>query len=250
MGRFLRERFNHLAPYHSPYLTQGIILNSNESPYSVPEDLVAYMKSQMDHLLVNRYPDTDSLELIRALAKVYDVKPSNIVCGVGSDELIDCVLGSTLEADDKVLMPYPSFSMYSQFTQLDSGQIIKVPLSLDFTYDVEAIKEVVQREQPKVIFLCNSNNPTGCILTREEIRSILEVANGLVVVDEAYEEFSSQEISMIPDINAYDNLMILKTFSKAYALAGARLGYGIASEAVIDLINTVRPPYNLSLIHI
>lgn len=247
MSRFLRERFNSLAPYHSPYLTEGIILNSNESPYGVPEELVTYMKAQMDDLLVNRYPDTDSLELIRALAKTYDVKPANIVCGVGSDELIDCVLGSTLEEGDKVLMPYPSFSMYSQFTQLNSGQIIKVPLNLDFTYDVEAIKEVIQREQPKVIFLCNPNNPTGCILTRSEIRSILELANGLVVVDEAYEEFSSQEISMIPDINAYDNLMILKTFSKAYALAGARLGYGIASEEVIDLINTVRPPYNINI---
>ena len=247
MVRFLRERFNGLAPYHSPYLTEGVILNSNESPYSVPEELVGYMKERIGELFVNRYPDTDSLELANALAKAYDVKVTNIVCGVGSDELIDCVLGSTLESGEKVLMPYPSFSMYGQFTLLNSGQIIKVPLNSDFTYDVEAIKEAIKREQPKVIFLCNPNNPTGCIFTRAEIKSILEVAKGLVVVDEAYEEFSEKEISMIPYVNDYNNLIILKTFSKAYALAGARLGYGIASEEVINLIHTVRPPYNVNI---
>ncbi len=247
MVKFLRERFATLSPYHSPYLTEGVILNSNESPYGVPEELVAYMKERVGDLLVNRYPDTDSLELANAVAKAYDVKVANVVCGVGSDELIDSILGSTLEDGDKVLMPYPSFSMYSQFTQLNSGQIIKVPLKSDFTYDVAAIKETVKREQPKVIFLCNPNNPTGCIFTRDEIKSILEVAKGLVVVDEAYAEFSEKEISMIPYVNDYDNLVILKTFSKAYALAGARLGYGIACEAVINLINTVRAPYNVNI---
>ncbi len=247
MVKFLRERFATMAPYHSAYLTEGVILNSNESPYSVPEELMTYMKERVGDLLVNRYPDTDSLELANAVAKVYDVKIENVVCGVGSDELIDCILGSTLEDGDKVLMPYPSFSMYSQFTQLNSGQMIKVPLKSDFTYDVTAIKEVVCKEQPKVIFLCNPNNPTGCIFTRDEIRSILEVAKGLVVVDEAYAEFSEKEISMIPYVNDYDNLIVLKTFSKAYALAGARVGYGIACEAVINLINTVRPPYNVNI---
>lgn len=247
MVRFLRERFKGLAPYHSPYLTEGIILNSNESPYSVPEELVTYMKERIEGLLVNRYPDTDSLELASALAKAYGVKQTNIVCGVGSDELIDCVLGSTLEAGEKVLMPYPSFSMYGQFTLLNSGQLIKVPLKADFTYDVAAIQEAIQKEQPKVVFLCNPNNPTGCIFTREEIQGILEVTRGLVVVDEAYAEFCEKDISMIAYVNDYPNLIVLKTFSKAYALAGARLGYGIGSEEVMSLIHTVRPPYNVNI---
>ncbi len=244
---YLRERFASLTPYHSPYLTEGVLLNSNESPYSVPKELIAYMKERVEDLLVNRYPDTDSLELAHAIARTYQLKVENIVCGVGSDELIDCILGSTLEEFDKVLIPYPSFSMYGQFTQLNSGTLIKVPLHKDFTYDIEAIKEAVCKEQPKVIFLCNPNNPTGCSFTKEEIKSILEVAEGLVVVDEAYAEFCEKEISMIPYVNEYSNLIVLKTFSKAYALAGVRVGYGIACEQIINLINTVRPPYNVNI---
>lgn len=245
--RFLRERFKEMQPYHSPYITEGIILNANESPYEAPESLKDFMKSKLDTLLVNRYPDTDSLELAAAIAKVYDVKPHNVVCGVGSDELIDCILEGAIEEGDKVLVPEPSFSMYKQFTILKCGSLLPIPLKSDFSYDTKALLDAIRKEQPKVIFLCNPNNPTGCILTREEIKAILELAEGLVVVDEAYEDFCEEEISMIPFINNYTNLVVLRTFSKAYALAGARVGYGIAHKEVIDFINTVRVPYNLSL---
>lgn len=245
--RFLRERFSSLKPYHSAYLTEGVILNSNESPYSAPEALMTYMKENVTQLLVNRYPDTDSTTLMKAIAKAYDMNAKNVVCGVGSDEIIDCILASVLEEDDKVLIPYPSFSMYSQFTLLNSGYALKVPLKQDFSYDFEKIKETILKQQPKVVFICNPNNPTGCILSKEQIEEILEVSEGLVIVDEAYEDFSSKEISVIPLIKQYENLIVLRTFSKAYALAGARVGYAIACEALIDLINTVKVPYNLNM---
>ncbi|MBE6024080.1 MAG: histidinol-phosphate transaminase [Cellulosilyticum sp.] len=245
--RFLRERFSSLKPYHSAYLTEGVILNSNESPYDVPEALKDYMKEHVGELLVNRYPDTDSSELIGAISKAYEVKPENVVCGVGSDELIDCILASILDEDNQVLIPYPSFSMYGQFTLLNNGIGIKVPLKSDFTYDVEAMKEVIERQQPKVVFICNPNNPTGCTMARKDIEEILKLSKGLVIVDEAYEDFASESISVIPLIHQYDNLMVLRTFSKAYALAGARVGYGIACADLVDLINAVKPPYNLNL---
>lgn len=245
--RFLRERFSRLKPYHSAYLAEGVLLNSNESPYPVPEVLMTYMKENIDQLLVHRYPDTDSTTLMKAIAKAYSINKKNVVCGVGSDEMIDCILASVLEADDKVLIPYPSFSMYSQFTLLNSGYGLKVPLKPDFSYDFEKIKETILNQQPKVIFICNPNNPTGCILSRAQIEEILRVSEGLVIVDEAYEDFSSEEISVIPLINKYNHLIVLRTFSKAYALAGIRVGYAIACEEMIDLINTVKVPYNLNM---
>lgn len=245
--RFLRERFSRLKPYHSAYLTEGILLNSNESPYPVPEALTTYMKENIDQLLVNRYPDTDSTTLMTAIAKAYSINAKNVVCGVGSDEMIDCILASVLEEDDKVLIPHPSFSMYSQFTLLNSGYALKVPLKPDFSYDFEKTKETILKQQPKVIFLCNPNNPTGCILSRAQIEEILRVSEGLVIVDEAYEDFSSEDISVIPLINKYNHLIVLRTFSKAYALAGIRVGYAIACEELIDLINTVKVPYNLNM---
>lgn len=246
--RFLRPRFQNMRPYHSAYITEGVILNANESPYTAPEGLVTHMKEWLStEMLSCRYPDTDSLKLGSAIAKHFNVETENVVCGVGSDELIDCILSSTIEDQDKVMMPYPSFSMYAQFSVLNSASLIKVPLNADFTYNIEAFIEAVQKEQPKVIFICNPNNPTGCVMVKEEIKRILEVAEGLVVVDEAYAEFDDCKESAIPFINEYSNLVVLKTFSKAYALAGARVGYGIACREVIDLINTVRVPYNLSI---
>ncbi|MBU3804264.1 MAG: aminotransferase class I/II-fold pyridoxal phosphate-dependent enzyme, partial [Candidatus Cellulosilyticum pullistercoris] len=234
--RFLRKRFRSLKPYHSAHLTEGIILNSNESPYPVPEALMTYMKENIDQLLVNRYPDTDSTTLIKAIAKAYGIDKKNVVCGVGSDEMIDCILASVLEEDDKVLIPHPSFSMYSQFTLLNSGYALKVPLKPDFSYDFEKIKEIILKQQPKVIFICNPNNPTGCILSQRQIEEILKISEGLVIVDEAYEDFSSEGISVIPLINKYNHLIVLRTFSKAYALAGIRVGYAISCEELIDLI--------------
>lgn len=245
--RFLRERFSKLKPYHSAYISEGVILNANESPYAPPAEFKEYIKEHLDELLVNRYPDTDNSKLANAIARTYGVRPTNVICGVGSDELIDCILSSTIDENDKVLIPSPSFSMYGQFTLLNSGYGIEVPLKDDFSYDVDALEKTILNEQPKVVFLCNPNNPTGCILRRDEIERLLKASKGLVVVDEAYEDFASEDISSIDLIEKYNNLIVLRTFSKAYALAGARVGYGIACEEVIDLIGTVIVPYNLSV---
>lgn len=244
---FLRECFKDLKPYHAHYISKGTLLNANESPYSPPLALQNYMKAHMEEILMNRYPDTDSQALKTSIAKAYQVESNQVICGVGSDELIDCLLSSTLNQGDKVLLPSPSFTMYGQFTLLNNGYGIEVPLKEDFSYDVEAIYQVIIQEQPKVIFLCNPNNPTGCILTREEIERLLVAAQGIVVVDEAYEDFSNQPISVIDLVHQYKNLIVLRTFSKAYALAGARVGYGIACEEIIEVMNTVKPPYNLNV---
>ncbi len=243
--KFLRERFKEMMPYHSDFITEGIKLDANENPYPVPAEMIAHMQNWVKAMSVSRYPDTDSMGLIRAIAKAYNVASQNVVCGVGSDELIDCILRATIEEADCVLAPTPSFSMYPQFTLLNAGQLIQIPLQEDFSYDVAGMIQAIKTHQPKVIFLCNPNNPTGSLLTLEEITEITQLAKGVVVVDEAYGEFC--EISALPLIRKYNNIIVLKTFSKAYALAGARVGYGIACAEIIELINTVKVPYNLNI---
>ena len=243
--KLLRNRFKEMVPYHSDHITEGIKLDANENPYPIPRAMIEHMQRWMESASISRYPDTDSMELIRAIAKAFKVTEENVVCGVGSDELIDCVLKSTIEDSDYVVAPNPSFSMYPQFTMLNCGKLIAVPLNEDFSFNAEAIKEAVKTYQPKVVFLCNPNNPTGSLLTLEEIEEITILSKGLVVVDEAYGEFC--KVTALPLIKKYRNIVILKTFSKAYSLAGARVGYGIANKEVIDLINTVRVPYNLSV---
>ncbi|WP_069998106.1 histidinol-phosphate transaminase [Cellulosilyticum sp. I15G10I2] len=243
--KFLRDRFKTMKPYHSDYITEGIKLDANENPYPVPEEMIVHMQKWISTMQVSRYPDTDSKGLMQAIAKAYDLKPQNVICGVGSDELLDCILRATIENGDYVLAPYPSFSMYPQFTMLNAGALLQVALKEDFSYDVPGLIEKISKKQPKVIFLCHPNNPTGSVLSLEDISKIAEAAQGLVVVDEAYGEFC--EISALPLINTFNNIIVLKTFSKAYALAGARVGYGLACEALIELLNTVKVPYNLNI---
>ncbi len=243
--KLLRERFKEMQPYHSDYITEGIKLDANENPYPILPEMIEHMQSWISTMRISRYPDTDSTKLREAVAEAYGVKAENVICGIGSDELLDYILRGSIDQDDTVLAPFPSFSMYPQFTILNAGQMIQVPLKEDFSYDADALLSAVKAHQPKVVFLCNPNNPTGSLLTLDEIRQITEAANGLVVVDEAYGEFC--EVSALPFIEAFDNIIILKTFSKAYALAGARVGYGIGCKALIEMLNTVKIPYNLNV---
>lgn len=243
--KFLRERFKVMQPYHSAHITEGIKLDANENPYPIPAQMITHMQEWIANMPISRYPDTDSTGLMKAIAAFYQLEAENVICGVGSDEIIDCILRTTIEDQDYVLAPVPSFSMYPQFTTLNAGQLIQVPLQEDFSYDVDAMIEAIQKYQPKVIFICHPNNPTGTLLTLDEIRKLTEISEGLVVVDEAYGEFCEE--SALPLIQEYTNIIVLKTFSKAYALAGARVGYGLACKALIETLNRVKVPYNLNI---
>lgn len=242
---FLKESFIELIPYHAQHITDGIKLDANENPYPMPVELATYISEWCKSTPINRYPDTDALELRKAIATHYGVTSQNIICGVGSDQLIDCILRAVLQKGDDVVMPHPSFSMYQLSTVINNGNLIEVPLSEDFTYNTSALLETIKRVVPKVVFLCNPNNPTGSILTLSEIRAILDATEALVVVDEAYGEFTQD--SAITLTKEYTNLVVLRTFSKAYGLAGARIGYGIAHTSIIETINVTKPPYNLNI---
>ncbi|WP_436515162.1 histidinol-phosphate transaminase [Ekhidna sp. To15] len=192
---------------------------------------------------LNRYPDASLSELKSTFAKFRDVDPDRLIFGNGSDELIDLLIRAFCEPGrDKILTFTPSFSMYSVCAQINDVGEVQQPLNENFQIDLETIKDQLADPELKLIFICSPNNPTGNKMDQKTILAIAERFSGLVVVDEAYVDFSDETLvgSNIP------NLFILQTFSKALGLAGVRLGAGIGSSEVIEVLSKIKPPYNVS----
>ncbi len=245
MNRYARIDLQNFKPYHASPKPYEIKCDANEMPFEHQKEFVEHMAkwmSEKDNL--TRYPDTDCIQLREKIAEVINVTKENILCGVGSDQIIELIIKVFLEPGDSVVMPTPSFSMYPLSTILNRGKAIEVPLDQDFNYDIDKMIQIIQDVKPKLVFLCTPNNPTGCLLSSEDIKRILKIADCPVVVDEAYAEFTQE--SMIEDLMDYPDLIILRTFSKSYGLAGLRSGYAIAHPDMIETINLVKPPYNVS----
>lgn len=241
--KYLKDKFKALDPYIVGEVKEGIYLNANEAFYDIPKKIKDYAANYVLNSNLNRYPDTDCKKLAKAVAKKYNVKEENVICTVGSDELIDLLVRSTAE-EKKVLAVEPTFSMYKIFSFMSDGDYEAVPLNDDFTYNVDRIIKKINEINPIITFICNPNNPSGSAMKKEDIIKILNVSKGIVVVDEAYEDFAN--VSVIDLVSKYDNLCVLRTFSKAYALAGIRCGYAITDPEIVRMINTVKPPYTLN----
>ncbi len=247
--KYLKKAYQNRIPYHSTMIEQGIILNANESPYPLPKLILDDFIEQIKKMNLNRYPDTDATILVDEIAKTYHLKSENIACGVGSDSLIDCIMKAVLEEGDIVLTVAPTFSMYSQYAELYGGKIYEVPLETDFSYNVDKIIKSIKQVNPKIVVLCNPNNPTGSVLRLEEVKRILKETSALVLLDEAYFEFYQEKesgISLLQDENheeLIDHLIVLRTFSKAYGFAGGRIGYLLASKENVQMVNIVKAPY-------
>lgn len=205
-------------------------LDANESPYNNP---------------YNRYPDPLQRELKQQLAVIKDMRPEQIFLGNGSDEAIDLVFRIfCTPGRDNVVTIEPSYGMYEVCADINNVECRKVLLNDHFDIEAERLLEVCN-DCTKVIFLCSPNNPTGNTLNNDEIRTVLEQFDGIVVIDEAYSEFSSQPLWR-PEIDKYPNLIVLNTLSKAWASAGVRLGMAFAHSDIIALFNKVKYPYNVN----
>ena len=193
---------------------------------------------------LNRYPDSTQKELKQKLAVLKDVSAKQIAVGNGSDELIDLIVKVFCEPKkDAVLMMNPSFAMYGFYASVNENKVVKLNLDENFGIDKEEFLKISKEEKPKVFFLCSPNNPTGNSI--EDIEFYIQNFEGIVVVDEAYIEFSGKK-SCIELLKKFPNLIVLQTFSKAWGMAGARVGIAYASEEIIQLINTVKSPYNVN----
>ena len=209
----------------------GVFLDANESPYENG---------------YNRYPDPHQKALKEQLAEVKGVAPKNIFVGNGSDEAIDLVYRIFCEPRrDNAIAITPSYGMYKVSAQINDVELREVALREDFSLPKEEILSAID-SNTKLIFLCSPNNPTGNSFVREELIDLVERVEAMVVVDEAYIDFASQE-SLKSEIERLPNLIILQTMSKAWGLAGLRMGLALSSERVIDLMSQVKYPYNINL---
>ncbi|MFN4363804.1 histidinol-phosphate transaminase [Chryseobacterium hispalense] len=193
---------------------------------------------------LNRYPDSTQKELKEKLAALKNVSAKQIAVGNGSDELIDLIVKVFCEPKkDAILMMNPSFAMYGFYASVNENKVVKLNLGENFGIDKEEFLKISKEEKPKVFFLCSPNNPTGNSI--EDIEFYIQNFEGIVVVDEAYIEFSGKK-SCVELLEKFPNLIVLQTFSKAWGMAGARVGIAYASEEIIQLINTVKSPYNVN----
>lgn len=208
---------------------EGVFLDANENPF--PSS-------------VNRYPDPYQRELKEVIAQVKGVETNQIIVGNGSDELLDLLFRAfCVPGKDTVVTIKPSYGVYDVLAQTNDVKLIEVPLDADFNLNGEAILE--SAHGAKLIVLCSPNNPTGNLLNRNVILDILSKFSGLVVIDEAYIDFSNGK-TFLQELNNFPNLFVSQTMSKAYGMAGIRVGLGFGNVEVIDILNKIKPPYNVN----
>lgn len=219
-------------------------LNVNENPYNIPSPLLNKIMGQITEFNFNIYPDEKSDELRDELAKNLNVEKDMLICTNGSDELIKIIMDTYVKPGDTVLSHAPTFIEYKVMSDIRGGSYKEVLPKEDLSCDFSALVSEASKQTSGVIFICTPNNPTGEIFTVEMMEKILMTYSGIVVVDEAYCEFSDQ--SAIPLLKKYPNLLIMRTLSKAFGLASLRIGYGIGSPEIISSLSKNKMPYNLN----
>jgi histidinol-phosphate aminotransferase len=228
-------------------LSKIVRLNANENPYGTDRNVI---KAINDIKETQLYPDNYCTEVRNKLAKKYNLLPENFIFGDASNEIISMISRTFIDKDDEVITCIPGFELYMSSTLIQEGKIIGVPLK-DNKFDLNSILSSITNKT-KLIYLTNPHNPTGTIITKEEQSNFLSKVpkDILVVLDEAYYEFAicDEYPESTQYLSKYNNICILRTFSKAYGLAGLRIGYGIGSKELINELEKVRNPYNVSAI--
>lgn len=228
-------------------LSGSIKLASNENPLGPPQSALVAIRSQLKQ--IGRYPNGGGIHLKNALADKWQVSPEQVMLGNGSNEIIELLVRTFLLPGDEVVMASPSFSLYDLMVQSVHGKIIRIPLRND-QHDLEAMTKAVT-EKTKLIFICNPNNPTGTIVHHEAVKTFLSTLPNhvLVIFDEAYAEYVTDPAYplSLTFLSEGAQIIMLRTFSKIYGLAGLRIGYGISHPELIAYMNRVRQPFNTSL---
>ncbi len=237
LDKLVRENVKALVPYSSArdeYKGKtGIFLDANENPFG--------------HL--NRYPDPYQCELKKEISRQKGIDEKNLFLGNGSDEIIDlCFRTFCNPGTDKAMSFSPTYGMYEVSAAINNVQLIKIPLDNNFQIDTGKIKTVIADPLVKIVFICSPNNPTGNSMKDIDIEYIISHFNGIVVIDEAYIDFSDRQ-SFKKMIDRYCNLIVMQTFSKAFGLAGARVGMAFASQCIVEYFNKMKPPYNISTLN-
>lgn len=234
----MRENIKQLKPYTSARdsFLEGILLDANENGFGS-------VWNEYEEL--NRYPDPNHGELRKTVGGIFNVSPKNLFFGVGSDEIIDLLIRIFCRPGiDNVMVTSPSYGMYQVACDVNDVKVKTIELSDSFQLDINEMKNSTD-ENTKLIFVCSPNNPTGNLLDKSDILELCTAKNTIVVVDEAYIDFSEAN-SLIHETEKYANLVITRTFSKAWGMAGIRCGFCVADERIIKTLYKVKAPYNLN----
>ena len=234
--QLVRPIIKEIIPYRSArdefedFDAEKIFLDANENPFENG---------------FNRYPDPLQRKLKRNLADIKQVKSEQILLGNGSDEVLDLIFRTFCEpGEEEVLILPPTYGMYSVLAKLNNIIVKEVPLNKNFEIEIDSVLEAVN-QKTKIIFICSPNNPSGNAIPLDQIEQLLDRFKGILVVDEAYIDFSEQK-SALSILDQYPQLLVCQTFSKAYGLAGIRLGMCYANPLIIDYFNKIKPPYNVN----
>ncbi|HAI97044.1 MAG: histidinol-phosphate transaminase [Cycloclasticus sp.] len=240
----VRPEIRAMSAYHVPEATGLVKLDAMENPFAWPIEMKEEWLQLLSDAEPNRYPDPSAKELVASLRHCFGV-PSElgVVLGNGSDELIQLIL-MAMHQGASIMAPTPSFVMYRHIATSLSLPFVSVPLNGDFSLDVPTMISEIERHDPAVIFLAYPNNPTANLFHDEDIRAILNAANGLVVIDEAYQPFARK--SFLNRVSEHENLIVLRTVSKL-GLAGLRLGFLVGHNNLTDDLEKIRLPYNINI---
>ncbi len=240
LNELIRKNIAELRPYSSArneYAgSQGIFMDANENALGSPSDQP-----------LNRYPDPHQRQLKKRISELLKIPAPQIFLGNGSDEVIDLLIRAFCEPNqDKLIILPPTYGMYTVAANINAAKIIRVPLTHDFQIDTPAVLEKLALK-PKLLFLCSPNNPTGNCFQEKDIKKLLANFEGLVVIDEAYVDFCARQ-NYLSWLKQYKNLVIIRTFSKAWGMASIRLGMAFASADIIDILTQLKYPYNVNAI--
>jgi len=237
LEKLVRKNVLKLKPYSSArdefQGSASVYLDANENPYPASQ--------------YNRYPDPHQLKLKQRISEIKNIPVDQIFLGNGSDEPIDLLIRAFCEPGiDNVLIPQPTYGMYTVSAEINNVAIKTVKLTPDFDLDVAEVQQAVDLNT-KLIFLCSPNNPSGNLLSFEKVKEIISGFSGLVIIDEAYIDFTIHQ-GFLPLLKQFPNLVVLQTLSKAWGLAAIRLGMCFANKDIINVLNKIKPPYNISLL--
>lgn len=234
-----------LRAYTLPAHRASLKLNQNENPWDAPAHIKQEVLRRFAARKWSQYPDFVPAQLNECLAGFAGWRSDGIIAGNGSNELIQALLMVTMETGKTLLLSEPTFTLYRQVATVLGGKVETVFLTPDLEYDSDALQRFVEEKQPDVTIICSPNNPTGCVIDEATLRALLKTSRGLVVIDEAYHEFAGRTV--VPLLKEYENLIVLRTFSKAMAVAALRIGYLLASPDLVREIGKAVLPYNVNV---
>lgn len=244
MSYVLNEKIRELTPYTPLSGTFRIRMDANESYRSLPESILSEIQRALPRLDFNRYPDPFCKALCNAFASYYGIDPKFVTAGNGSDELLALLASAFLMKGDTLLTVAPDFSMYRFYASISEVNCVVLEKEQDLSISVDVMIQKARETGAKMLLFSNPCNPTSLGASREEMRRLIRSVDGLVVLDEAYMDFWDQ--SLLSEVEQYDNLMILRTSSKAIGCAAIRLGFAVANEKLSNALRAVKSPYNVN----